>query len=294
MNPADNLERSIEQLHITTKAETDNRILSASLTALQTAVQKQQPGIRDAVWRTVVIRRIVGLAAVAAVIIIGFVCLFRIPGQKTVELREIYEALEKVNNVCITTFLPDRNEPIQSQWISRALNVSMFRIAEQFVLWDIPNKVKKTKRLSSESIKVETPSKELLSRLEKGIINNFGLLAFTDYKDVPKGAQWNRLDDPEVAAIVPGAEVYDLIWTTQTKVIEFHKWRYFVDTSRNLPIRAEIYSKKASEQEYTLYKYEVIIYLTEAEIKALIRNTFGSAAVRPGEPGYISTPGANR
>ena len=295
MNPADNLERAIEQLHITTKAKTDKRILSDSFAALQTSVQKQQPGIRQTVWRTVLIRRIAGLAAVAAVIVIGFICLFGIPGQKTVELREVNEALEKVNNVCITTFLPDRNEPVQSRWISRTLNVSMFRIADQFVLWDIPNKVKKTRPSSLESVvKVEALSKELLSTLERDIIHNFGLLAFTNYKNIPEGAQWSRLDDPDVAAIVPDTEVYDLIWTTQTPVMEFHKWRTFVDSSTNLIKRAEWYVKLTPEEQFKFENFVVVTYPGESEIKTVIRKTFGSAALRPGEPGYISTPGANR
>ena len=41
MNPADQIEQTIERLHITTRAETDERILGDAFAALEKYAQKQ-------------------------------------------------------------------------------------------------------------------------------------------------------------------------------------------------------------------------------------------------------------
>jgi len=216
--------------------------------------------------------RFIKPVAAAAVILIGVLLLFNVPAARAIDLSQVYNALSKIASVRISRFAPGTTEPIQVEWVSRTFRVRMFSEGGQLVLWDIKNKVKKTKTLSSGSIETDPVASDVLARVEESIVGMLGLMPFSDISDVPEGAKWYRVDDKDVEATIAGTEVYDLLWTKKTPQVESHKWRYFVDTRTNLPRRIEVYLKKAFEENFTLYKYEVVTYLTDAEIKALIQS----------------------
>lgn len=297
MNPADDIERAIAELHITTRAETDNRILDDAFAALRAAVHPQRPRIGTGVWRTIVVNRIAGPAAIAAVILIAFALFFRIPGRKPVNIKEIYGTLGRVENICISTFQADKAEPFQQVWTSQTLKIKLFKIGSKnqarFVLWDIPNKVRMIKYLSSNSVQTEALTNQMLAELEKSMPPFFGVVPFSDVNDVPEDAQWNHIDDRKVAAIVSGTKVYDLIWlqkSTPSETVVHKKWRVFVDTRTNLPQRAEWYAKLKPEEAYGFETFIVIAYPGASEIQALVRNIFGP----PDRPEYMPTPGTDR
>ncbi len=296
MNPPDQIERTIERLHITTRAETDKRILNDAFAALERSAQKQSPYVRHITLRRTLRTRIAELAAVAAVILVVFALFFGTRATKAVTLGELYEALGKVENVCIATFQPPANEPVQTEWVSQTLNIDMVRIGEQFVLWDITNKIRMIKYLSSASLRTEAVSEQMLAKAEKAIHQTFGLLPFAYYNEAPQDAQWSRVDDAQVAAVVPDTKVYELIWqekSTTSEVIGFRKWRVFVDTRSKLPKRTEHYFQFEPGEDYKFEKFELITYPSEDEIQTVVRKTFGPAASRPSEPEYIGTPQPN-
>jgi len=296
MNPADQIERTIGRLHITTRAETDKRILDDAFAALEKSAQKQSPDVGRSARRRTLRIRIAELAAVAAVILVVFALFFGTRLTETAALNEIYEALGKVQNVCIATFLPPANEPVQIEWVSQTLNIDMVRFSERFVLWDIPNKVQMIKYLSTGSITTTAITDEMLAKVEQAAGRRFGLVPFSDISNV-SGAQWSRVEDPEIEATVSGTKVYELTWPqkeTSSDAIGLKKWRVFVDIHTNLPKRAEHYFKLKPQEEYKFEMFEVIIYPSGEQIQALIRKTFGPGASRPGEPEYIGTPGADR
>ena len=296
MNPTDQIERTIERLHITTTAETDKRILDDAFGALEKSAQKQPPHVGRGTQQRTLRIRIAELAAVAAVILVVFALFFGTPATRAVGLGEIYEALGKVQNVCIATFQPPANEPVQTEWVSQTLNIDMVRFGQQFVLWDITNKIRMIKYLSSASLRTEAVSEQMLEKAEKAIHQTFGLLPFAYYKEAPEDAQWSRMDDTQVAAVVPHTKVYELIWqekSTTSEAIGFRKWRVFIDTRSKLPKRAEHYFQFEPGGDYKFEKYEVITYPSEDEIQTVVRKTFGPAPGRPGEPEYIGTPQPN-
>jgi hypothetical protein len=293
MNPADQIERTIERLHITTRAETDKRILDDAFAALEKSAQKQSPDVGRSARRRTLRIRIAELAAVAAVILVFFALFFGTRVTETAALNEIYEALGKVENVCIATFQPPANEPVQIEWVSQTLNIDMFRFGERFVLWDIPNKVQMIKYLSTGSITTTAITDEMLAKVEQAAGRRFGLVPFSDISDV-SGARWSRVEESEVAAVVSGTKVYELTWpqeNTSSETIEFRKWRVFVDIRTKLPKRAEHYFKLKPGEEYKFETYEVITYPSGSQIQALVKKTFVPAADQPDEPGYIGTPG---
>ncbi len=296
MNPADQIERTIERLHITTKAETDKRILDDAFAALEKSAQKQSTHVgRSARPRTLRIR-IAELAAVAAVILVVFALFFGRPAAEAVALGEIYEALGKVENICVADFQPPMNEPTRTEWISQTMNIDVIRSGERFVLWDIPNKVQMIKYLSSGSVTTTAITDEMLTKVEKAASRRFGLVPFSDMSNF-SGAQWIRVKDSEIETTMSGTKVYDLTWTERSttffQTIRLRKWRVFVDAGTKLPERAEWYSKFEPEGEYKLETFSVVTYPNENQIKVLIRNTFGPFATQPRQPEYIGTPQPN-
>jgi hypothetical protein len=294
MNLADNIERAVEQLHIATRAETDKRILDDAFVALEKSAQQQSSHAGPGARRRTVRIRIVELAAVAAVILVVFALFFG-PSSADVGLGDIYQTLGAVENICITTFEPPANEPIQIEWISQALNIDMFRIGEQFVLWDIPNNIKMTKNLSSDSVKTQRLSGEMLGKVRQVAVKRFGLIPFSKISDIP-GARWSRVEDSELEAVVSGIKAYDLTWPEKNITwgsFALRKWRIFLDRDTNLPTRAESYSKLTSEEEYKLEWFTVVTYPSESQIRTLIHNEFGTAALQPRDPGYRGTPPPN-
>ncbi len=301
MNPADNIERAIEQLHITTKAETDKHILDDAFAAFRGAAQRQKPGIGAGIWRVFVMSRMARPAAAAAVILVALALFFGITTKKAVTIEQIYEGLGKTGNICISTFQAGKTMPYRQVWASQTLEVKLFKIGSknqaQFVLWDIPNKVKMIRYLSLNAVQTEAITEQMLAELEKSVAPFSGLVPFSDVSDVPEDAQWNRIDDREVAAIAPGTKAYDLTWiqkSTPSEAVVHRKWRVFVDSRTNLPKRAEWYAKFTSEGGYILKSFVVVTYPSESEIQALVQNTFRQPERRPGEPEYMGTPGADR
>ncbi len=294
MNLADNIERAVEQLHITTRAETDKSILDDAFAALDKSAQKQSSHVGLGARRRALRIRIAELAAVAAVILVIFALFFGI-SSVDVGFGEIYQALGAVENICITTFEPAANEPMQIEWVSQALNIDMFRIGEQLVLWDISNNIKMTKNLSFDSVKTQILSGEMLAKLKQAANQRFGLVPFSSISGI-SGARWTRVDDSEVETVVSGTRAFDLTWPEKNNAsgaISFRKWRIFLDRDTNLPKRTQWYSKLKPEEEYKFETFSVITYPSESQIQALIRSTFGPAALQPRDPGYISTPPPN-
>ncbi|MEA3227262.1 MAG: hypothetical protein U9Q07_15035, partial [Planctomycetota bacterium] len=262
---------------------------------LHKGLQEQQTGI----WRIIMASRITRPVAAAAVILIA-VALFRsMPARNADTIEEFYGTVSGVENVCVTSFKPGRTDPFQQVWTSQSLKMRLFKAGSgekaQFALWDIAKKVQMTMYLST--VQTEPLTAQRLAELEKSMTPSSGLAPFPDVKDVPKRAQWNRVNDPTVLAVIPGCEVYDLIWVQQTATSEkgsYRKWRVFVDAETHLPRRAEFYSKSEPEQEYTFESFVIITYPSESEIQDIVASTFGSPGSRTDGPEYIGTPGISR
>ncbi|MFC1635352.1 hypothetical protein ACFL5Z_10965 [Planctomycetota bacterium] len=297
MEPADSIERAIEQLHMSTRAETDRHILDDAFAALLGSASREPSGIGGR--RIPAIRRIAIPVGVAAVILVGFVLFVGLPLQKTATLGQIQIALTKADNICISTFRAGEGEPFRQVWASKPLGVKLFKVGRgnqaQYTLWDAPNGAKMTKYVSSGYIQTEAIPEPMLAQLEKSEAESFGLVPFSDANDIPSEAQWSQLEDREVAADIPGSVVYDLTWATKettSGVGMLNRWRLFADARTNIPKRAEWYTKLTPEDEYGFEIFAVVTYPSESDIDNLVRTTFGP---RPSDdPEYRGTPGADR
>ena len=295
MNPADNIERRIEQLHIATGAETDKHILADSFAALRKGLQGQQPGI----WRLILSSRIARPVAAAAVILIAVALFMSVPNKGSDTVEGFYRTLSGAGNICVSTFEAGQTSPHQQVWASASLKVRLFKTGSgdraRFDLWDASSKVQMMRFLSAVETKALT--EERLAELEKSAALFSGVAPFSDAKNVPEHARWSRVNDPAVAAVIPGCVVYDLVWVQQGAVSEgstYRRWRVFVDAKTHLPRRAESYAKSEPEQEYALENFVMVTYPGESEIQDIVARTFGPPSSRTGGPAHIGTPGTDR
>jgi hypothetical protein len=277
MSSADNIERAIAELNLTTKAETDRRILDDAYAALGKATHKQQHLTGSGVWRLVVRSRFAVPAAIAATILISFALFFRTLNKDTVTIEELCGTLGGAGNVCISAFQASETIPYQQVWTSQSMKMRLFKAGSgnqaQFALWDIPNKVKMTMYLST--VQTQALTEQMLAELEKSVTPLSGISPFSYIRDIPEQARWNQQG-------------------TTSEVVLYRKWRVFVDSRTNLPKRAELYARSGPEQEYKLESFVIITYPNESEIKDIVKNIFGPRDDRLDNPEFIGTPGAQR
>ena len=185
---------------------------------------------------------------------------------------EAVKGVKNIANVCIRQFRPGKAEPIQVEWVSKTLNVAVFKTGDVFTLWNMQSKSKKTKSLSSNITNTETTSEKMFVKLENYMAGTFGLMPVENITDV-SGAQWQLVDKDTYT----GKEIYELIWVeTKGNTTRHSKFRYFfLDSNSSAPYKVEIYTKGGTEENYTLDEYyEVIAYSTDTEISSLIKNNF--------------------
>jgi hypothetical protein len=212
--------------------------------------------------------------AAAAVILIAVALFLSTQTAKAVTIGQIYKALEKVKNVHISKFAPDKTNPIEEQWVSRSLNIAMSKTEKHLVLSDIPNGVRKTKHLDSDSVETALLSAEMVTKIEKTISGFWGLVPFADLSVIPDDVEWGRVTGDDLKGATEGIRVYDLMWIEKAYdgSVVLRKWRVFVDPETNLPQKTEFYRRLPADTEYILESIEVVEYLENSEIQAVIKD----------------------
>ena len=212
--------------------------------------------------------------AAAAVILIGF-ALLSTPTAKAMTLEQIYQAVEKAKNVCISSFKAGHQEPWQTVWISRLMRTRLVETKERNELLNLQNWTIKTTDISNGFITETFIQPNMRRKFENSLSGSFGLLPFSDISAIKKGAQWKRVDNENITDLIPGTKVFDLTWTKITdRHTMYYKWRVFIDNTTTLPIRVEWYQKMANDKEYTLQTTDVVQYPTDNEIKTIIHSAF--------------------
>jgi hypothetical protein len=213
-----------------------------------------------------------GLAA-AAVILVAVALFLKTPTAKAVTLQRIYDALEKVKNVYIAKSVPGKTEPTEEKWVSRTLNVYMTKTANELVLWDLQNRVRKIKRLEANSVETKPLSGDEITRIRERMIGSLGLLPFYDISEIPGDAGWSRVSDDNLEGVAGRNEVYDLTWTEKKHIrfVAFRKWRLFADPETSVPQKVEWYKKLTASDRFVLETVMVVKCLSDSEIQAIIK-----------------------
>jgi hypothetical protein len=211
--------------------------------------------------------------AAAAVITIAAVLLLNGPTARAVTLSQIYKAVDRFKNVYIAKFAPDKTEPVQEKWISRTLNIYITKADKQCILLDIANGVTKTKYLNTDKSEITKLPVGKKADIEGRASSNLGLVPFTHISEIPADAQWSRVIDNSLEDTSVDTEIYDLTWTEKSSEnsVIYKKWRFFVNPKTNLPQRTEFSEKLPTDSDYVLESINVVEYLNDAEMQAVVK-----------------------
>ena len=210
--------------------------------------------------------------AMAAMLVIALSLYFTKSTIASVDLAQIYKELAKAVNVHIKRFAPNKAEPVQEQWVSRALNVIVYKTPVEIVVWNLPENTRTTrhnKTGDSETISVPADSQETI---RQNIEGSLGLFPFQILADLPRNSKWQEVTDAKIRDGQTDFKIYDLLWSTESEnnSVVLKKWRVFIDSKTNLPQRVEWYSKGNNDETYLLTAYALVNYLNESEIRAVI------------------------
>lgn len=210
--------------------------------------------------------------AAAAVISIAAALLLNAPVAKAVTLGKIYEAVEKIKNMHITSFASPDKGPVQELWISKTLNIYMTKTVNHCVLLDATNRIRKTKRPDGGVTDTARLTGDVIAGIEEKINSASELMPFHSMSGVPKEAEWSRVEDKGVD-VAKGIEVYDLKWSEKASdgSAVFRKWRVFADSETGLPQKVEWYRKLAADNDYIFSSTMDIEYVSESKIQEVIK-----------------------
>jgi hypothetical protein len=211
------------------------------------------------------------VTAAAAAILIAFL-LFNIPVARAVNLSQIGKALEQMRNVYFATFDTEMAEPTQEIWVSQALNIKMLKNRTECVLWDIKDKSRTSKNLSTGSITIAEPDNNVLADVEGTMKMTSVLLPFNSMREAPEDAKWLPDPNEDISTVIPGTQLYDLEWTEKSfnGSIIHRRWRGHIDIETKRPKRIERWIKLA-EEDYKLVTVTEVSYPTTDKIKAIIK-----------------------
>jgi len=202
---------------------------------------------------------------------------------------EVVTSVKKIVNVCIKKYKPGQTEPTQIEWISKTLNLHLFKTPNRMVLRDLSNRTIRIKDLTSGQITTLPISDEKLSIFQTEYSGTFNIVPFEDLSEVP-ASEWELVDNKETYA----GEVYDLTWQKAigTGTTEYHKRRYFFPDDRtNVPNKVEVYAKDSFEDNYTLWECcEIATYSDEIEILHIIKSVFDNGILETEPAGIHKQP----
>ncbi len=212
------------------------------------------------------------VAAAAAILIIALL-VFNVPVAKGVSLSQIYEAIERIKNVCITSFIPQSSKPTQKRWIFENSGKMISKNNRQCVLWDVKAKSKKSKDFNTGSIVTTILDEDAISKAKKFMKPPWGLLPSENISELLPDAQWQQVVDENFEISGTNTEVYDLIWTEKLVggSTVYKKWRFHINVRTKLPERIEGFRRWSEEQEYEFVDIIKISYPDSVEIQDIVK-----------------------
>jgi hypothetical protein len=217
-------------------------------------------------------RKFLKPAAVAAALVIGALLLLNAPVAKGMDLGQVYQALQRIANIHITTFHRREPNPTQEVCISRTLNVKMFRTETECVLWDLEGRTRNTKNLMTGSIVSAELDNDVLATVKATMAGALGLVPFSNMSEAPQGARWEQVSGEDTEFSIANTQVYELLWPEAKPdgSVVYNKWRGYVEPETRLPRRVELWQKNAADEEYHLLDFAKVSYPTDTEVRDLM------------------------
>lgn len=294
MNRDENILRGIiEKLKIDTSPDPLHK---ESLGEKMLSVFAERQKGKQRLYRTIKLP-VVKMAA-AAIVLIAFILLLNISTPKVIALEQLYDAIDKVDNICKEKFTVSAKEPYQTVWTSRSLNVKFYnstrydpprltsetgeaiepgKAIRKFVLFDIDNLTITIKDLDTSTTTSKPFNEKQLAKIHK-MMALPTIIPFTKLENIPDNATWHKIEDSDVSSQVSGTEAYDLTWKIDIgdneKFWLRRTWRFFIDPSTNLPKRLETYTSDHVRPEPKLGTISIYSHPSDEEVLAMIEEMF--------------------
>ena len=213
------------------------------------------------------------LAAIAAMI---FVTIWLFVGTlaKAVKFDDIYNAIGKIQNICLISGTSEVDRAAQKVWISKDLDIKLFYSANHWTLWDVQNRVKKN--WTSESAYWETNNLDdaELMNVRQTMDIPLALLPFQSPHSLPDKYDWKLFPDRKVTGQLFNTQVYDLLWSDKAVngSLVYYRWRVYINKDTLLPKRVEYWQKHSFTGKYELKNWMNITYPQAYEVKKVIRD----------------------
>ncbi len=245
------------------------------------AERQMSPGVRQehSVWlgeKAHILKKgfkhLARVAVAAGVVLAVTLFLRSMPTANARTIQQVYDAIQKAFNVHIQQFADGSPELLQEKWVSKDLGIYAVKDENGFVIWDIKNQVKRSKRTGSQQSETVPLSEIQSAAIQKRIRGSLGLMPFENVSQMPRDAEWKELDTSALEGIASNTRVYELLWTKQAtdgSVVRF-KWLGFIDESTNRPLRAEFYSRDSYSEDYELETVYSIEYWAENQMEVFL------------------------
>jgi hypothetical protein len=280
-----NTEYLVQQMHLRTRALTDERILKDAFAQFD----KSAPYTKTTTIKNNVFTRFITIAAAVAIIVfIWSVSHFLIKSNQGLAVpKQVYNTLDKSENYCISNYLAGQEEPFQQMWVLKSVDMKMFRTVEKnselLTLWDLSKNKKMISQGSLSSLQTEAITDDMLSELDKSMLEIFSLDKFGKLSEIPKNAAYQWIHDAKVDAQFPDSDVFELSWQQEDSdsKMRYFKWRLFVKEKTFILKRMELYVKSNPQDQYALVSISIVSYPGEENIKNIIRKNFGPVISSP-------------
>ena len=211
------------------------------------------------------------LAAIAAMTIVA-IWLFVGTLAKAVKFDDIYNAIGKIQNICLISGTSEVAEATQKVWISKDLDIKLFYSANHWTLWDVQNRVRKSRTSESAYLETNNLDDAELMNVRQTMDIPLALLPFQSPHSLPDKYDWKSLSDKEVIGQFSNTQVYDLLWSDKTVngSLVYYRWRVYINKDTLLPKRVEYWQKHLSVGKYELKNWTNITYPQTHDIEKLI------------------------
>jgi hypothetical protein len=127
--------------------------------------------------------------------------------------------------------------------------------------------------LNTGSITMTELDNDILVKVKEIMERPLGLLPFNSMPEAPEGAEWEAVANKNLETVIPGTEVYDLMWTEKKPdgPAVYNRWRGYVNIETKLPKKIEWWEKR-TEEEYKLLTIIKVAYPTAVEIQTAVRD----------------------
>ena len=215
------------------------------------------------------------LTAAAAILVVLFVMHSNI--AKAINLEQISNAIRQAKNIYIVTLDPQSTSStsliVQEAWISRDLNVKIGKTGSNWVLWNLNEKIQKSKDTTIGTVETKSIDDNAILKVSENMDKTLGILPFETMPEVlneDSNAKWQKVIDETIT--LANTELYDLTWTerTMTGKAVYQKFRLYIDTKKYLPRKIERLHKYSKEDDYEFTTIIEVTYPTNDEISNVI------------------------